>query len=195
MEGSATLAFQIATGIALAACAGLRAFLPLFLVAVASKLGWVPVSGPFQWLSTWPAVLVFGVAVVTEVLADKVPLLDNLLDIAQSVVKPAAGALLAMSVLTDLDPMRSTVLGIISGGGTAGVVHLAKAKVRLFSSTTTAGLGNPFLSVGEDLLSFGGTVIALVVPFLLLAIVAAGLLLLALAIRRFRLRAARLRQL
>jgi hypothetical protein len=188
-QGTLGLAMQVATGVALAACAGLRAFLPVFVVAVAGRVGWIPLSGPFEWLSTTPAILVFGAAVVTEVLSDKIPLLDHLLDMLQGVIKPAAGAMLAMSVVTELDPVQTAVLGIIAGGGTAGVVHVAKAKLRLFSSFTTGGLGNPILSAGEDLLSLGGSLLALVVPVLLIVLVAATLLALFLAVRRFRLRA------
>lgn len=189
---STHLAMQIATGVALAACAGLRAFLPLFLLSLAGRMGWIPLAGTFDWLASWPAVLTLGVAVVTEVLSDKVPLLDNLLDLLQGIVKPAAGALLAMSVLIDLDPLHAALLGIVAGGSTAGVVHVAKAKVRLFSSSTTGGIANPFLSAGEDVVSFGGTLVALVTPVVLLVVVAAGLLALVVAIRRFRGRAARL---
>ena len=187
-----SLAFQLAMGIALAACAGLRAFLPLFVVGVAGKLGWVQLGASFEWLASWPALVVLGVAVVTEVLSDKIPLVDHLLDLVGGFIKPAAGAMLAASVLTQLTPLQSAVVGIVAGGSSAGVVHLAKAKVRLFSSITTAGLGNPFLSFGEDIASLVGSVIAILVPVLLLLMLLATLVVLFILRRRFRLRAARL---
>jgi uncharacterized membrane protein len=190
MEQSASLAFQIAAGIGLAACAGLRAFLPLFLVSSAARLGWITPAPPFEWLSSWAALTVFGVAVVVEVLSDKIPLVDHALDL----VKPAAGAVLAIAAFHDLSPEQRLLLGLVAGGGTAGVVHAIKAKVRLASSFATAGLGNPFLSFGEDVLSTVGTVLALVVPFVLLLLVATTALLLLLGARRFRLRAARLKE-
>lgn len=194
MEQTASLAFQVAAGIGLAACAGLRAFLPLFLVSAAARLGWVSPGAPFEWLSSWPALIVFGVAVVVEVLSDKIPLVDHALDLVQVVVKPAAGAVLAIAAFHDLSPEQRLLLGLVAGGGTAGVVHAVKAKVRLASTFATAGLGNPFLSFGEDVLSTVGTVLALVFPFLLLLLVATTALLLLLGARRFRLRAARLRE-
>ncbi len=190
----ASIAFQIVMGIGLAASAGLRAFLPLLVAGIAGRLGWVHLSDPFQWLASWPALLTLSVAVVAEVLSDKVPLVDNLLDVVQGIVKPAAGAILATSVLTALEPGTALILGIIAGGGSAELVHLAKAKVRLFSSATTAGLGNPILSLGEDLAALAGSILALVVPVLLVLIVVACLAGLLLAIRRFRLRAAHLRR-
>ena len=192
MESGASLALEMAMGIALAACAGLRAFLPLFVVGIAGKLGWVTLGDSYRWITSWPALAVFGVAVATEILSDKIPIVDHVLDVIGGLVKPAAGALLAASVLTQLSPLQSAVVGILVGGGSAGLVHLTKAKVRLFSSVTTAGLGNPFLSVGEDLASFFGSMIAIVVPVLLILIVLATIVLVFLVRHRLRARAARL---
>jgi hypothetical protein len=185
------LLFQIAAGIGLAACAGLRAFLPLLVVGACGRAGWLPLSGPFEWLATWPALVVFGVAVVAEVLSDKIPVVDHLLDVVQGIVKPAAGAALVVAVVTDLSPLQSTVLGILGGGGTAAVVHVAKAKVRLLSSALTSGLGNPILSIGEDIVTGLGSVLAIVFPILVLLFFLTSLLLLVLLLRRFHLRSAR----
>ena len=71
---------QVAMGVSLAACAGLRAFLPLLVVGAFGRLGFVPLTGAFEWLSSWPALAVFGVAVVVELAADKFPVVDHLLD-------------------------------------------------------------------------------------------------------------------
>ena len=78
---------HLSMGIGLAACAGLRAFLPLFVVALAGKLEFLTLSDSFSWLAGWPALIVFGAAVVAEVLSDKFPIVDNLLDSVQIFVK------------------------------------------------------------------------------------------------------------
>lgn len=184
MEQVGALAFQVAMGIGLAASAGLRAFLPLLVVSVAGKLGWVPLSDRFEWLATWPAVVVFGVAVVTELLSDKIPLIDNLLDTLQVWVKPIAGALLATAVLTELDPLPATALGIMAGASAAGGVHLVKAKARLLSSALTTGLGNPILSLVEDVVALVGSILSVIVPFLIVILLAFAILAVVLAVRR-----------
>ena len=85
------LLVHLAMGIALSACAGLRAFLPLFIVGLSGRLGWVPLSGTFEWLADWPALVVFGIAVVAELVGDKFPAVDHFLDAVQTIVKPIVG--------------------------------------------------------------------------------------------------------
>ena len=188
MEQAAPLVLQVAMGIGLAAVTGLRAFLPMLVVALGGKLGWLPLAERFEWLATWPAVVVFGVAVVVELLADKVPIVDHVLDTVQVWVKPIVGAILATAVLTDLAPLEATVLGIIAGGSTAGLIHIAKAKVRLLSSVATFGIANPIISLIEDVAAFIGALMAITVPFLLAAVLLVSTVMLVVFIRRARLR-------
>jgi len=191
MEVLGALTLQIAMGVGLAACAGLRAFLPLFVVSLAGKLEWVPLADRFEWLASWPAVTVFGAAVVAELLADKIPLVDHVLDALEGWLKPIAGALLAVVVLTEMAPLEATVLGVMAGASTAGAVHVAKAKLRLASSALTAGIGNPFLSLGEDVVALVGSILSIAFPLLIAGVVVVFMLLFYLVFRRYLARAAR----
>ena len=92
-------------------------------------------------------------------------------DVVQIFVKPIAGAMLAASVLTELSPLKTIVLGIIAGGSVAGVVHWGRAQLRLVSTATTAGLGNPVISFAEDGAAFAGSLLAVVAPLVVLAII------------------------
>jgi hypothetical protein len=169
------LVAQVASGIGLAACAGLRAFLPLFIVGLAGRFEWIPLTGRFEWVSSTPALVIFGVAVLAEILADKIPVVDHFLDSVQAFVKPIAGAVLAASVLAELTPLQASVLGLITGGTVSGAIHLTKANLRLVSSATTVGVANPVLSVIEDVGAILGSVMALVVPVLLVLLLLVGL--------------------
>jgi hypothetical protein len=180
---------QVASGIGLAACAGLRAFLPLLVVGLAGRAEWIPLTGKFEWLASTPALVVFGVAVLVEILADKVPVVDHFLDSIQAFVKPIAGAVLAASVLAELTPLQASVVGLVTGGTVAGTIHLTKANLRLVSSATTAGLANPVLSVIEDVGAFLGSVLALVVPVLVVLLLVGALTGVWVFIRRGRRRA------
>lgn len=173
-----SILWQVMMGVGLAASAGLRAFLPLLLVGLAGRAELVPLGEHFAWLAGTPALTVLTVAVLLEVLGDKIPLLDNALDAAGTVVRPVAGAIAAAAPITTLDPLTAAVVGLVIGTSVAGGVHLAKASLRLGSTAATAGIVNPALSVGEDVASFTGALIAIFVPVmafaLALAILAAG---------------------
>jgi hypothetical protein len=165
------LATQLAMGFALAACVGLRTFLPLLAAGLLARFGYVNLGDHFEWMTKTPALIVFGSAVAFEVLADKVPGLDHALHVVESFVKPVAGTLIAASLFTNLDPMTAVVLGLIGGGTIAGAVHIAKGTTRIASTALTGGLGNPILSVVDDVLAVGGIVLAILAPIIAALIV------------------------
>jgi hypothetical protein len=180
------IAAHLATGASLAACAGLRAFLPLLAVGVAGRLGIVPLSESWSWLAEGAALWVLASAVLIELAADKIPLVDHALDAVQVVIKPLAGALLMAAASADTTPLAATVLWILAGGAIAGGVHLAKAKLRLLATAVTAGTVNPALSAAEDVGAAAGSALALLAPLLALALALAGCAIVWLVLRRPR---------
>jgi len=179
------LVLQILAGVALAACCGLRAFLPPFLVGLAARFGLVqlligePVvlNRGFEWLSSTPALIVFGVATLFELAADKAPIVDHALDVVQTFVRPLAGAVVLAATLTELDPLTATVVGLVAGGTTAASTHVLKSKVRVLSTLGTGGLGSPVLSTIEDVIAFSGSVLALLAGVVAAALILAGVIL------------------
>jgi hypothetical protein len=165
------LVLQIAAGIGLASCAGLRAFLPLFVVGTAARAGWLRLGEAFAWLDSTPALVILGTAVAAEILADKVPVVDHFLDGVGLFVKPVAGTLVMASTLSETSPQAAMVLGLILGAPAAAGIHLVKAKTRLLSTATTLGLANPAQSVVEDAASFTGCVLCVVAPVAALGLV------------------------
>ncbi len=178
-----SLALQVLAGIGLAAAAGLRAFLPPLLVGLLARLDLIPLRPELGWLESTPALVILGTAVAVEALGDKIPVVDHALDVIGTVLKPASGALVLATPLLDLSPAMALILGLVLGGSEAGTEHLAKSGLRLASTGTTAGLGNPALSLAEDGLSASGTVLALFAPMLLLALLVVGLIVLRRVIR------------
>ncbi len=176
----------ILMGISLAACAGLRAFLPLLVVSVAAKTGLIQLGSGFEWLSSWPSIIVFSVAVLFEILGDKIPAVDHFLDVFGTFVKPVAGTIAVASTFFDLSPLHATFYGIIFGGTVAEGVHLVKAKARIVSTATTAGFGNPLLSIAEDAASLSGSIMAIFIPVLIFIIIVLTFYLFWLAYRKLR---------
>src|SRR5437868_11306996 len=113
---------QLAMGFALSATCGLRAFLPLFAASLLSHFGYVTFGASFAWMSSTPAIVVFGSAVVFELVGDKFPAVDHALDAGGLIVKPLAATLLAASMFAHVDPLLACVLGLVTGGVAAGGV-------------------------------------------------------------------------
>lgn len=179
---SVDLLQSIALGISLAACAGLRAWLPFFAVGLSVRLGVLPLGDSFRFLGSNVALAVFAVATVIEVLADKIPVVDHALDALSTFLKPAAGMVLAASVMWTVDdPIVALALGVMVGAPASLVPHAAKATLRGVLSPITAGLAAPILSVLEDVIAFGLVALAILAPF----VVAAGFVLFALVTGKF----------
>jgi hypothetical protein len=169
---------SLALGIALAACAGLRAWLPLFLASLLARAGWLDLGPSFQFLASNKALVLFAVATFIEIVGDKIPVVDHALDVIGTPLRPAAGALLAASVLGQVsDPLTALVLGTAVGAPAALVPHAAKTALRAASTTFTGGLANPILSLIEDGASFVLFVLAVLVPLVVVGLLALTLLL------------------
>jgi hypothetical protein len=157
------------SGIALAAPAGLNAYVPLLGVALAERFGWLELREPFDIMGEWWMIALIAVLLLVEVLADKVPAVDHVNDAVQTFVRPAAGGILAAS--TSGAGTAGTVVLVVIGVLLAGGVHTAKAVARPVINATTAGTGAPVVSTAEDVSAVVLTVLAIAVPLIALAIV------------------------
>jgi hypothetical protein len=155
----------------LSSSAGLNAYLPLLVVALAARFtNLVQLKAPWDALeSPW----VIGVLVVllgVEFFADKVPAVNHVNDAIQTFIRPTAGAILFASttqVVTNMNPAVAIILGLL----VAGSVHVAKSAVfRPAVTATTAGLGTPVVSLLEDGVALVVSVLSVVVPVLVACI-------------------------
>lgn len=163
---------SLALGIGLAACAGLRAWLPLLLLGGLARWGVVDLSPSFEFVASTRALILFGVATVVEIAGDKIPAVDHALDVLSTVLRPAAGSLLAASVLWQVsDPLTAMALGVAVGAPSALVPHAAKSTLRVVSTTFTGGLANPVLSLVEDAAALVLFALTVVLPVLAAALV------------------------
>ncbi|WP_417445049.1 DUF4126 domain-containing protein [Joostella sp.] len=140
---------SIFLGIGLAASAGFRVFLPLFVLSLAAYFNVLDLSESWQWVGSLTALLTLGVAMLLEIFAYYIPFVDNILDTIAVPLAAIAGTAVMLSTVADLSPIVTWSMAIIAGGGTASLVKGASAGTRLTSSTTTAGLGNPIVSTVE----------------------------------------------
>lgn len=156
------------TAFGLSASAGLNAYIPLLLVGlVARYTDLIRLNSPWDTLANPWIILMLCLLVIIEMLADKVPAVNHINDLIQTLIRPAAGAIAfaaSTDVVTDINP----VLALASGLLIAGTVHVAKAgAVRPMVTATTGGTGNVPVSIAEDIISTVMSILAIVVPILI----------------------------
>src|SRR5688500_5289740 len=120
----------------LSASAGLNAYLPLLIVSVTARLGIFKLNEPFDVMTSWWVIGALTVLTLIEVFVDKITAVDTVNDVINTLVRPAAGALLFASttnVVTEIPPVVSIILGLLVAGG----VHAAKATARSMVPATT----------------------------------------------------------
>ena len=156
-------------GLGLASATGLRTFLPLLMLALAARfeLFDVRLIEQMDWLVSWPAIAALATATTVEFLGDKVPAIDHGLNAVGYVTRPIAGAIAAGSVFWNVDPAAAAIAGLIVGAPAALAFNAAQTGVRVGSTATTGGLGNPLVSLVEDVLAFVTVIIAFLAPILI----------------------------
>ena len=157
----------IFTAFGLSASAGLNAYIPLLLVGLLAKYtNLINLSQPWDTLANPWIILLLCVLVIIEMLADKVPAVNHINDLIQTLIRPAAGAIAfaaSANVVTDVSPVLALAAGLL----VAGTVHVAKAgAVRPMVTATTGGAGNIPVSIAEDVVSTILSILAIIMPVL-----------------------------
>jgi hypothetical protein len=157
---------SIFTAFGLSSSAGLNAYLPLLVVALLARFtDLVTLNPPWDALESWWVIGLLVVLLIIEMLVDKVPAVDSVNDVIQTLIRPVAGAVLfaaSAGIIGDTHPVLALICGLLVAGG----VHAAKATARPVVTSTTGGLLNPVVSVLEDVLSFVMAVMSILVPIL-----------------------------
>ena len=161
------LLLGVFTAFGLSASAGLNAYIPLLVVGViAHYTDWITLNNPWDLLANPWVLIVLGVLVIIEMLADKIPAVNHINDAIQTFIRPAAGAIAfaaSAKVITDIHPVLALICGLL----VAGSVHAVKSvAVRPVVTATTGGAGNVPVSIAEDVFSTVMSILAIVVPIL-----------------------------
>lgn len=187
---------EFLTGAGLALAAGLNAYIPLLIVGLASRFtGLIELPEAWQWLANDWVLVILGVLLVVELVADKIPVVDHVNDVLQTVVRPVAGGLAFGSGSTAetvavTDPAAffesQQWVPIAIGVVLALTVHAGKAATRATVTATTAGLATPLVSTVEDVGSAGLAFAAILLPVLIVGAFAALILGIIWLVRRRR---------
>ncbi|BCB79463.1 DUF4126 domain-containing protein [Phytohabitans flavus] len=184
------------TGTGLAASSGLNAYIPLLTMGLLARYtDLIELPSGWSWLSNGWVLTILALLLAVEFFADKIPMVDSVNDVVQTVVRPTAGGLAfsagsSAETVTVSDPGQffssnqwvPVLVGVLIALG----IHGLKATARPVINAGTAGFGAPVASTAEDATSVFMSVIAIVLPFLVLFFLVAMVLAFVWLVRRRR---------
>ncbi|MBN9606983.1 MAG: DUF4126 domain-containing protein [Actinomycetales bacterium] len=187
---------EFLTGAGLATAAGLNAYIPLLILGLSSRFfDFVNLPPAWAWLENEWVLGIIAALLVLEIVADKIPAVDTVNDWIQTIVRPTAGGIVFGSgssaqtaLVTDpasfftSDAWVPVVIGVVL----ALVVHGGKMLARPAANMVTAGAAAPVLSTAEDLSSVVLSVLAILIPILVILAIAALIVGFVLLLRRRR---------
>ncbi|WP_020523136.1 DUF4126 domain-containing protein [Catelliglobosispora koreensis] len=168
------------TGTGLATAAGLNAYIPLLVVGLLARFtNWIDLPGAWAWLSNGWVIAILAGLLLIEFVADKIPAVDSVNDIVQTVVRPTAGGMafaagagsetITVSNPADLFTQKMWV-PLVIGALISLTVHAGKATARPVLNVATVGMAAPVVSTAEDVTSTGISFIAILIPLLIIVV-------------------------
>ncbi len=166
------LFFHLTTAFGLSTSAGLNAYIPLLAIAIIAKIGdlggprLLTLTKPWDVLEHPAVIAALAVLLLVEIFADKIPAVNHVNDVIQTVVRPTAGvvAFAATTGAVGVDPVVAVICGLIL----AGTVHAAKSVVvRPAVTAATGGIANPVVSTIEDVIAAVVSLLSIILPWVI----------------------------
>ncbi|MBV1732511.1 MAG: DUF4126 domain-containing protein [Hydrogenophaga sp.] len=149
----------LALAAALGWVSGFRLYAVVFLVGASGALGWMPLPEGLQVLQHPAMLITSGALLFVEFFADKIPGLDSLWDMVNSVIRIPAGAALAAGAL-GADGATMALVGALLGGTLAASSQAAKTTTRAAINSSPEPFSNIAMSLVEDGLVVGAVWLA-----------------------------------
>jgi uncharacterized membrane protein len=146
--GSIMTFFSFAIGF----LAGLRSLTPPAIVAWAAAFGWLPIDGWLSFMGSTPAVAIFTLLAIGELVADKLPQTPARTAPIGLLGRLATGALTGACIASAGGHSALLGAGIAEIGAFAGTFGGYEARRRI----VTSGIPDPAVAVLEDLITVFG---------------------------------------
>jgi len=162
MDWFSTLSLALGT----AWTSGINLYATVTVLGIFQKLGLAKLPGGLEVLDNWWIIGVAGGLYLIEFVADKVPYVDSVWDVVHTFIRVPAGALVAYSATSQVDPSLN-VIATMLGGGLAFSSHGTKAALRATANLSPEPVSNWVLSIVEDIVAFVGVILAIFAPVLI----------------------------
>ena len=157
------MAGLMALAAALGWASGFRLYIVVFIVGALGAFGLMDLPGGLHVLEHPAMLFASGGLLFVEFFADKIPGVDSLWDIIQSVLRVPAGAALAAGVF-GADNATMAMVAAVMGGSLAATSQAAKTTTRALINTSPEPFSNVGASLAEDTAAVGAVWLALANP-------------------------------
>ncbi len=165
MEWFSTLSLALGS----AWTSGINLYATVSVLGLLQRFGGVKLPGGLDVLDNWWIIGIAGGLYIVEFFADKIPYLDSLWDVVHTFIRVPAGAVVAYAAVSDMDP-AIVIPATLIGGGFAFASHGTKAAGRVAANLSPEPVSNSILSIVEDVIAIGGTLLAVFAPILIAAV-------------------------
>lgn len=145
---------------------GLNLYAVTLIMGLLGRFGWSDVP---DVLMRTDVLVAAGVLFFIEFAADKIPYLDNVWDALHTVIRPLGAAALGYVIAGESGSIAEAA-GALIAGALAATSHSAKATTRAAANLSPEPVSNLTLSVLEDGVASGMTVLALALPAVALVV-------------------------
>ena len=150
--------------------AGLNVYATVATLGLLARADVIVLPSALSLLTSWWVIAASVALYLIEFVADKIPTVDHVWDVIHTFIRPIAGAVVAFAAVQNQVPRGAVIILTIIAGGVALGAHATKAGVRGASTLTTAGVGNPILSLFEDVFAFASAIAAILLPWLVVLV-------------------------
>jgi hypothetical protein len=159
MEWFSTLSLALGS----AWTSGINLYATVTLLGLLQKFNFAKLPGGLDVLDNWWIIGVAGGLYLVEFFADKIPYLDSVWDVIHTFIRVPAGVIVAYAATDHLSPSIYIPAALL-GGGFAFSSHGTKAAARVAANLSPEPFSNWILSIVEDIIAFGGTLLAVFAP-------------------------------
>lgn len=146
---------------------GINLYAVTVILGLAGRLGWADIP---EVLTRTDVLVVAAVLYSIEFVGDKIPYVDNLWDVANTLIRPLGAAALGVVLAGESESIGAALGGLVAGA-LALSAHSTKATTRAAVNTSPEPFSNSVISVAEDGLASGLTVAAILAPIPTLIVV------------------------
>jgi hypothetical protein len=150
---------------------GINLYATVTVLGLLQKFGATKLPLGLTVLDSWWVIGIAGFLFLVEFFADKIPYVDSVWDVIHTFIRVPAGAVVAYAATNEMDPTIAAVATLL-GGGLALSSHGTKAALRATANLSPEPVSNWVLSVAEDGIAIGGTLLAVLAPVLIMIVLA-----------------------